>query len=79
MKTIKGENLMLFIKEDDLLGNGSSALIPFAMANTCSLNFNVDAFDVTSKDSGSWKASLPGMKGWDLSTDNLYTPSTAPP
>lgn len=74
MKTIKGENLMLFIKEDDLLGNGSSALIPFAMANTCSLNFSVDAFDVTSKDSGSWNASLPGMKNWDLSTDNLYTP-----
>ena len=74
MRTIKGENLMIFIKEDDLLGNGSTALIPFAMANTCSLNFSVDAFDITSKDSGSWKASLPGMKGWDLSTDNLYTP-----
>ena len=74
MKTIKGENLMLMFKEDDLYGNGSSALIPLAMANTCSLNLNVDAFDVTSKDSGSWKASIPGMKDWDMSTDNLYTP-----
>lgn len=74
MKSIKGENLMIFVTEDDLLGNGSTALIPFAKANTCTLNFSVDEFDTTSKDSGSWKASLPGMKGWDMTSDNLYTP-----
>ena len=74
MKPIKGENLMIFVKEGDLYGNASTALIPFAHATTCSLNFTVDAFDITSKDTGSWKASLPGMKGWDLSTENLYTP-----
>ena len=74
MNTIKGENLMFFVTEDSLFGNGSSALIPLAKANSCSINLNTDAFDVTSKDSGSWKASLPGMKGWDGSSDNLYTP-----
>ena len=74
MKTIKGENLMLFIKEDDLLGNGSSALIPFAKANTCSINMSTEAFDTSSKDDGRWKSSMPGQLGWDLSTDNLYTP-----
>ena len=32
MNTIKGENLMIFVKQDDLLGNGSSALMPLGMA-----------------------------------------------
>ena len=74
MNTIKGENLMLFVKQDDLLGNGSSALMPLGMATSCDLNVTVDEFDVTSKDSGSWKASKPGMKGWTMSSSNLYTP-----
>lgn len=74
MNTIKGENLMIFVKEDDLLGNVSSALIPIAMATSCELNLNADEFDTTSKDSGSWKASKPGQKSWTMSTSNLYTP-----
>ena len=74
MNTIKGENLMIFVVEGDLMGNASTALIPFAMATSCTFNFNVDSFDATSKDSGSWQASLPGMKSWDMSTDNLYCP-----
>lgn len=75
MNPIKGENLMIFVREGDLYGNGSNQLIAFALATNCSLNFNVDAFDATSKDSGSWQASLPGMKSWSLSTDNLYCPA----
>ena len=74
MNTIKGENLMIFVREGDLYGNASDQLIALALATSCSLNFTVDAFDVTSKDSGSWKASIPGMKGWDMSTENLYCP-----
>ena len=75
MNTIKGENLMIFVREGDLYGNASNALIALALATTCSLNFNVDSFDATSKDSGSWQASLPGMKSWSMSTDNLYCPA----
>ena len=56
MNTIKGENLMIFVREGDLYGNASDQLIALALATSCSLNFTVDAFDVTSKDSGSWKA-----------------------
>ena len=73
MIPIKGENLMIFVKQDDLLGNGSSALMALGMATSCDLNVTVDEFDATSKDSGSWKASKPGMKGWSMSTSNLYT------
>jgi TP901-1 family phage major tail protein len=72
MNPIKGENLMIFVEEGALYGNASHALIALALATTCSLNFNVDSFDATSKDSGSWQASLPGMKSWSMSTDNLY-------
>lgn len=71
---MKGENLMIFVKQDDLLGNGSSALMAFGMATSCELNVTVDEFDATSKDGGSWKAPEPGMKGWSMSTSNLYTP-----
>lgn len=74
MNTIKGENLMIFVVEGELFGNASTALVPFAMATGCTFNFTVDSFDVTSKDSGSWSASLPGTKSWDMSTDNLYCP-----
>ena len=62
---------MIFVEEGALYGNASHALIALALATTCSLNFNVDSFDATSKDSGSWQASLPGMKSWSMSTDNL--------
>lgn len=75
MDPIKGENLMIFVREGDLYGNASNALIALALATTCTLNFNVDSFDATSKDSGSWQASLPGMKSWSMSTDNLYCPA----
>lgn len=65
---------MIFAKEDDLHGNGSTALVPLALATNCGLDLNVDSFDATSKDSGSWQASMPGMKSWSMNTDNLYCP-----
>lgn len=73
MKPIYGENLHIFVKEDDLLANGSSALIYLGLAATCELDITTDAMEYTSKDSGSWKESKPGMKGWSMSTSNLYT------
>ena len=74
MNTIKGENLMIFVEEGELYGNASTSLIAIAHATSCMLNFTVDEFDTTSKDTGSWKASVPGMKGWNMTSDNLYTP-----
>lgn len=74
MNPIKGENLMIFVREGDLYGNASNQLIALALATSCTLDFTVDAFDVTSKDSGSWAASIPGMKSWSMSTENLYCP-----
>lgn len=74
MNTIKGENLMIFVREGDLEGNSSDALVALALATSCSFDFSVDAFDVTSKDSGSWSASIPGMKSWTMSSENLYCP-----
>lgn len=74
MNTIKGENLMIFVKQDDLLANGSQEMMPLGLATSCELNVTVDEFDTTSKDSGSWKAPKPGMKGWNMNTSNLYSP-----
>lgn len=74
MNTIKGENLMIFVEQGALDGTASTTLVPLALATSCSFDFSVDSFDVTSKDSGSWKSSIPGMKGWSMSTDNLYCP-----
>lgn len=65
---------MIFLEEGALLGNASTNLVPLALATSCSLDFTVDSFDVTSKDSGSWQASIPGMKSWTMSTENLYCP-----
>lgn len=70
--SLKGENLMIFVKEGELNGNASTALIPFALAQTCSLDVTTDEFQKTSKDSGHWKESEPGMSGWTMNTSNLY-------
>ena len=75
MNPIKGENLMIFVREGDLYGNASDALVALALATTCSLSLNIDQFEATSKDTGSWQSSLPGMRSWSLSSDNLYCPA----
>lgn len=71
-KTILGECLMPFVREGDLLGTSSNNMIALGLATSCAFNLNVDEIDITSKDSGSWKDSIPGRKSWDMSTDNLY-------
>lgn len=63
---------MVFIREGDLYGNASDDLIPFALAQTCSLDVSTDEFSKTSKDSGRCKESDPGMIGWTMNTSNLY-------
>ena len=74
MNPIKGENLMIFVREGDLYGNASNQLIALALATSCSLELSIEPFDVTSKDSGSWASSVPGMKSFSMSTENLYCP-----
>ena len=64
---------MLFVKEGDLYGNASTRLIPFALATSCTLEISTDEFDYTSKDSGSWKSSKPGMNSFSMSTNCLYS------
>ena len=56
MNPIKGENLMIFVREGDLYGNASDALVALALATTCSLSLNIDQFEATSKDTGSWQS-----------------------
>lgn len=73
MNTILGQNLGLFVKDSDIHSGGTSADTCFAFATTCSLNMQVDAIDITSKDSGSWADSLPNRKSWTISTDCLYS------
>ena len=73
---IKGENLLVWVEQNDLDGNGSHALTPLAGAQSSSMNVTVDEFDATSKDSGSWKASIPGLKGWSVSSSHLYCEQT---
>lgn len=69
---IKGENLMIWVEQDSLDGNGSHALVPFALSQDSTLTVQVDSFETTSKDDGSWKSSMPGMKGWSVGSNNLY-------
>lgn len=74
MNTVLGQNLGLFIDNQVLHGSGAtSGMVCFAFATNCGLDMNVDAIDITSKDSGSWADSLPNRKSWTISTDCLYS------
>lgn len=74
MNIIKGEHLMLFLRQGDLDGTASNTMIPLAHATSCQIQLNTDSFSTTSKDTGSWETSAPGMRSWEASSDNLYTP-----
>lgn len=60
---IKGDDLMLF----DAQGKS------IAFATSHSLSINADAVDVSSKDSGIWKANEVNKLGWEITSENLYT------
>ena len=60
---IKGDDLMLF----DAQGKS------IAFATSHSLSINADAADVSSKDSGVWKANEVNKLGWEITSENLYT------
>lgn len=75
MQVLKGENLMLFVKKSDLTGitQDPDSWVCLGHASSHSLNLNVDALDISSKDSGSWAASMPSKKSWDFSADAFHT------
>lgn len=74
MNTILGQNLGLFIDNQTIHGSGAtSGDTCFAFATNCAIDLNVDAIDITSKDSGSWSDSLPNRKSWSISSDCLYS------
>jgi TP901-1 family phage major tail protein len=74
MNTILGQNLGLFIDNQVIHGTGATTGDTcFAFATNCTLDLNVDAIDITSKDSGSWADSLPNRKSFSISTDCLYS------
>lgn len=72
---LKGENMMLFMKESALTGitPATDKWVCLGHATSCSFNLNVDSLDISSKDSGSWAASKPSRKSWDASSDCLHT------
>lgn len=67
--TIKGEDLELYVND------GTTDLI-LAFAKTCGINQTSETIDTTSKMSGSWKESTPGLLGWSISTECLATNKT---
>lgn len=60
---IKGDDLMLF----DAQGKS------IAFATSHSLSISADSADVSSKDSGKWKANEVNKLGWEITSENLFT------
>ena len=58
---IKGDDLMLFDAQGKSL----------AFATSHSLSINADSADVSSKDSGKWKANEVNKLGWEITSENL--------
>lgn len=74
MNTILGQNLGLFVDNQVLHGSGAtSGDTCLAFATQASIQLSVDTIDITSKDSGSWSDSLPNRKGFEITSDCLYS------
>jgi len=43
-----------------------------AFATSCSLEISRDEIDQSNKNSGAWKAIIPGMRSWTLSSESLF-------
>lgn len=60
---VRGDDLMLF----DASGHS------FAYATSHTLAVSADAQEISSKDSGKWKANKVTKLSWEISSENLYT------
>ena len=75
MPRINGNDLKLYIATDETRVTSTSGAagerIPFAHAQTVTLDFSNSVIDVTTKDSNSWRQIISGQKSFTLSTDGL--------
>ena len=72
---INGNDLKLYIATSDTRASTTTGAqgerIPFAHAQTVSLDFSNSVIDITTKDSNSWREIISGQKSFTLSTDGL--------
>ena len=60
--------------------NGTNFLVyadgvAIAASKTCTLNYNANMIDVTTKDSAGAKEVIPGLTDWSIDVDGLHDPS----
>jgi len=67
-----GTSLVLSIDTD---GNGAPTLL--GASTSCSVNFTLDTFETTNKDSGHKKAYLPAATGFTMDCEAFYTTDEA--
>ena len=64
---INGSDLILKIS-----ATTGGAHVEMGYATSCSLEISRDEIDQSNKNSGAWKAIIPGMRSWTLSSESLF-------
>tara|TARA_R110000803_G_scaffold209612_1_gene279592 strand:+ start:7313 stop:7777 length:465 start_codon:yes stop_codon:yes gene_type:complete len=64
---INGSDLIIKIA-----ATSGGAHVEMAFATSCSLEISRDEIDQSNKNSGAWKAIIPGMRSWTLSSESLF-------
>jgi len=67
-----GTDLVLSV---DTSGGGSATLL--GASTSCSVNYSLDTFETTNKDSSHVKAYLPAAHGWTMDCEAFYTTEEA--
>ncbi len=74
MSVIQGKNLVVSFVSGSTTPDATSKLF---CATNCTLTLNHGAINATCKDGGSWQGNIPGVRSWEITTDNLYDPDAS--
>ena len=69
-KAVAGKDILLAIFD-----NTGEELLAIAGQQRLTINRSADSLEVSNKNTGGWKAKLPGMKEWSIDNDGLYVSS----
>lgn len=69
-KAVAGKDILLAIFD-----NTGANLLAIAGQQGLTINRSADSLEVSDKNTGGWKAKLPGMKEWSIDNDGLYVAS----
>ena len=77
VQAISGSSLILAMDQSDNPSVGSESYVVIGGSSSCTVNWNQETIDTTSKDSGGKKTFINGATSWTLDCEAFFTDGTA--